>query len=110
MLIVILYCGFYLFGLLIARWVTLPRQALVGGIAMCTVAIVGSLALWLMVRAGFVDAWLSIAMGGTIAVPALMMGMGLLAGSWMRYSDFGLVSILAAALPPVATVALLLFV
>ncbi|MCK0151467.1 hypothetical protein MWU54_15600 [Marivita sp. S6314] len=106
--ILILYCGFYLSGLLIARWLTLPRQALVSGIATTVSACVAALTLWLITVAGFVEPWLSIALAGTVGLPALMMGLGLLAGAWIRYSANVLLPGLAAASPVVIAVLLTL--
>ena len=102
MFLFLLLCGFYLFGLLIARGVTLPRQALVNGVALCAAALVASVTLWLLARTGMIEAWLTIALIGTVSLPALMIGAGLLAGSWIRKSHGSRLSWIVAALPLLA--------
>ena len=108
MLLLVLYCGFYLSGLLIARWLTHPRQALVSGSAGATAAFVAALTLWLLTHPAFIEPWLAIAMVGTIAIPALMMGLGLLAGWLLRHKGWSVITVGTAALVPVATVLLAL--
>jgi hypothetical protein len=111
MLVLVLLCGVYLFGMLIARGVTLPRQALVSGGATCTAACVATVTLWLLTRTEMIEAWLAVAMIGTITLPALMLGLGLLAGGWMRITATGhlrwhRLSILCAAAPLIAAMAI----
>jgi hypothetical protein len=108
MLILVLLCGVYLFGLLIARGLTLPRQALVNGGVTCGAALVATLTLWLLARSGIIEAWLAVAMVSTISLPALMLGLGLVAGGWVRvtateYPRWHRLSILCAAGPLIAT-------
>ena len=108
MLLLVLYCGFYLSGLLIARWLTYPRQALVSGIAVASAALVAALTLWLLTQPPFIEPWLAIAMVGTIAIPALMMGLGLLAGWLLRHKGWSVITVGTAAVVPIATVLLAL--
>jgi hypothetical protein len=109
MLLLVLYCAFYLSGLLIARWLTLTRQALVSGIATTLAALVAAFTLWLLTQSSLIDPWLAIAMIGTIALPALMLGLGLLAGGWIRQSGKSRFAMAFAALPPLATVLVSVF-
>lgn len=106
MLLLLLICGFYLFGLLIARGVTRTRQAGVSGIAVGAAALVATLTLWLLARTAMIEPWLAIAMIGTVALPALMIGAGLLAGSWIRHSHGSRLSWMVAALPVLACLVL----
>lgn len=101
MLLIVLYCGFYLSGLLIARWLTLPRQALVSGVTVSGAAALASLTLWLLARPAFIEPWLAIAMGGAVALPALLFGLGLLAGWWVRHRSGSRSALAAAAVLPV---------
>lgn len=108
MLVLGLLCGVYLFGLLIARGVTLPRQALVSGGATGVAAFVASLTLWLLARTEMIEAWLAVAMIGTISLPALMLGLGLLAGGWVRLTAMQAgpvhkLSVLISATPVIGT-------
>lgn len=109
MALLLLICGFYLFGLLIARGVTLSRQALVTGAGVSAVALIAALTLWLLARTGMIEAWLAVAMIGTVAVPALMIGTGLVAGSWVRLSHGSRLAWAAAALPVVGLLLVSLF-
>lgn len=103
MVLFLLLCGFYLFGLLIARGLTLLRQAWVSGTAMCVAAGVASLTLWLLAKTALVEPWLAVAMIGTVTLPALMIGLGLLAGAWLRARSGAPVVRALAALPVLAT-------
>ena len=103
MWLLLLLCGFYLFGLLIARGLTMPRQALVSGAAMTAAAGIASLTLWLVAKSGFIEPWMAVAMIGTVALPALMIGLGLLAGGWVRRSGASPLALMFAALPFAAT-------
>ncbi|MFP7672209.1 hypothetical protein ACG74X_02505 [Marivita sp. S0852] len=107
--ILVLYCGFYLFGLLLARWLTLPRQALISGIATAVAAGVASLTLWLLTRTMLIEPWLAIAMTGAVALPALMLGLGLMAGAWIRFRHTSGFAVSAASVPPAAIVLIYLF-
>ena len=109
MLLLLLYCGFYLSGLLFARWMTQPGQALTIGLAITVSAGVAALTLWLLSQAGFTEPWLSIAMIGTIAVPALMIGLGLIAGWWIRHRGPSPLTIGAACLLPTWAVLIVVF-
>jgi len=106
MLLLVLYCGFYLSGLFIAQLLTLRRQALISGIATTLAAVVAALTLWLFTQSTLIEPWLAIAMIGTIALPALMLGLGLLAGWWIRQSGNSKIVMAIAALPALATVLL----
>lgn len=103
MVLFLLLCGFYLFGLLIARGLTIARQAWVSGTAMCAAAGVATLTLWLLAKTGMIEPWLAVAMIGTVTLPALMIGLGLLAGAWLRSSDRALLARICAAAPVAAT-------
>lgn len=109
MALLLLICGFYLFGLLIARGVTLSRQALLSGAGVSVIALVAALTLWLLARTGMIEAWLAVAMIGTVALPALMIGVGLLAGSWVRISRGSRLAWIAAGLPVIGMLLVPLF-
>lgn len=102
MLLIMLYCGFYLTGLVFARWFTLPRQAVVSGLGTTSAALVATLTLWLLTRTQLTEPWLAIAMTGAIALPALMLGLGLLAGGWVRLAHRRALAFLVAAILPTA--------
>ena len=99
----LLYCGFYVAAVLLARALTRPPQALSSGLACLIAAIVASLTLAGVMNAGFIEPWLVIAMLGAITIPAGLIGLGLLAG-WMTRVVSGSNRWLAyalTALPPV---------
>lgn len=103
MLFLTVICGFYLFGLLMAHWVTLPRQALVSGLGTMIAAGFAGVTLWLLTQTGMTEPWVAIAMASTIALPALMIGLGLSLGWAMRVTSqkrdwrYGLACATAAA-------------
>ena len=111
MLIVLL--GIYAASVWLACAFTLPRQALVQGIGLMSVAGVAALTLWLLVRAGYLEAWLAVALVGVIALPAGLIGLGLTMGGLIRITArtrnwaFALTR-LGAAVPIVLGAALLL--
>lgn len=76
--------GIYAASLWLACAFTLPRQALVQGIGLVSVAGVAALTLWLLVRAGYLETWLAIALIGVIALPASLIGLGLTMGGLVR--------------------------
>ncbi|SHH53549.1 hypothetical protein [Marivita hallyeonensis] len=100
MLVFVLFCGFFLGAMVLGLNLTHPRQAWVSGIATCTAAAVAAFTLWITSKAGFTEAWLAIAMIGVIVLPALMIGLGLLAGALVRTARNRKLAIGAALLPP----------
>ena len=102
MLLLLLYTGFYVAALALSQALTLPRQAFVTGIACTIAACVAGLTLWALTRTTLIEPWLAIAMGGAIALPTLMMGLGFLAGWWLRYRHKAYSAWAVAAVVPVA--------
>ena len=109
MLLLFLYNGFYISGLLLARWMTRPQQALRSGIATALAGVVACFTLWALTTIELIEPWLAIAMAGTIGLPALMMGLGLLAGWWVRRCEGSANAYLAAAAIPLFSILILLF-
>ncbi|MCL3881507.1 hypothetical protein [Marivita sp. GX14005] len=108
-MILILYLAFYLFGLAMGRALNLPRQAFVIGSGISAAGLSAGLTLWLLARTALIEPWLAIAMIGTIALPALMIGLGLLAGWLMRRSAGKWRARFAAAILPLGMLALLIW-
>lgn len=108
MLLLILYCGFYLFGLLLALFVTLPAQALVSGSATSFAVGVATLTLWLLAQGNYIEIWIVIAIIGTVALPGGMIGLGLLFGGCIRRARRKAPAIVLAAVVPSALAAVAL--
>jgi len=105
MMILILYGGFYIFGLVIGHMTSLAQKAAVLGGASILAAALASFTLWILSRTGHIDIWMTVAMVGSITLPAAMLGLGLMLGAWFRLARNRLLAAATIAAPLLALVA-----
>lgn len=112
-MVLAVYTGFYLFGMLLARWHRSAGAAFrMGGLVVFAAAL-GTLTLWLLHWQDMVTPLTIAAFIGLTSLPALMLGLGLLAGgalkrAWHVSHAARLIAMALAALVPGALIALLI--